>query len=64
MSRNWGFTSYSREDYLAWKREGRLVNDGVNARLVGCRGPVDARDPSLLKYSAARNCKVPLHDNE
>ena len=27
-----GFTSYLRDDYLEWKREGRLVNDGVNAK--------------------------------
>lgn len=33
-----GFTSYLRDDYLEWKREGRLVNDGVNAkaRFDGC----------------------------
>ena len=28
-----GFTPYLREDYLEWKREGRLVNDGVNAKV-------------------------------
>ena len=33
VSRNWGFTSYSREDYVQWKREGRLVKDGVNAKV-------------------------------
>ena len=33
VSRNWGFTAYSREDYVQWKREGRLVKDGVNAKV-------------------------------
>lgn len=28
-----GFTPYLRDDYLEWKREGRLVNDGVNAKV-------------------------------
>lgn len=32
-----GFTPYLRDDYLEWKREGRLVNDGVNAK-AGCWG--------------------------
>jgi hypothetical protein len=36
-SRNWGFTPYSRDDYLQWKREGRLVNCGVHAQ-VGDNG--------------------------
>ena len=31
-----GFTPYLREDYLEWKREGRLVNDGVNAKARTC----------------------------
>ena len=35
-----GFTPYLREDYLEWKREGRLVNDGVNAKVRSwaCKG--------------------------
>ena len=33
VSRNWGFTKYNRDDYVQWKREGRLVNDGVNAKV-------------------------------
>jgi large subunit ribosomal protein L10e len=33
-SRNWGFTNYVREDFVAWRKEGRLLNDGVHARLI------------------------------
>lgn len=28
-----GFTKYSRDDYVQWKREGRFVKDGVNAKV-------------------------------
>lgn len=33
-SRNWGFTPYSRDDYMQWKKEGRLVNCGVHAQVL------------------------------
>ena len=32
-----GFTRFSRDDYIQWKKEGRLVNDGVNAKVGHCR---------------------------
>lgn len=35
-SRNWGFTPYSRDDYVQWKKEGRLVNCGVHAQVCVC----------------------------
>lgn len=41
VSRNWGFTKYNRDDYVLWKREGRLVNDGNNAKVSP-----KARDPA------------------
>lgn len=34
-SRNWGFTPYSRDDYVQWRKEGRLVNCGVHAQVRG-----------------------------
>jgi hypothetical protein len=37
-SRNWGFTPYKRDDFLAWKKEGRLVNTGVHATVRGGGG--------------------------
>ena len=30
-----GFTPYAREDYLLWKKEGRLVSQGVHTQLLG-----------------------------
>lgn len=64
VSRNWGFTPYSREDYIRWKQEGRLVSQGVHATLVGNHGPLEARDSSLLFAKPARDCKAPLHADD
>lgn len=30
---NRGFTKFARQDYLKWKEENRIVNDGVNAKV-------------------------------
>ncbi|GER52091.1 60S ribosomal protein L10 [Striga asiatica] len=45
VSRKWGFTKYNRTDYLKWKSENRIVSDGVNAKLLGCHGPLADRKP-------------------
>lgn len=29
-----GFTKFSRTDYLQWKSENRIMNDGVNAKVL------------------------------
>lgn len=36
-----GFTAYTREDYLTWKKEGRMVNDGVNAKVRTLQSPAE-----------------------
>jgi hypothetical protein len=33
-----GFTKFSRDDYVQWKKDGRLMNDGVNAKVRSCSG--------------------------
>ncbi|CAA2994959.1 60S ribosomal L10 [Olea europaea subsp. europaea] len=33
VSRKWGFTKYSRPDYIKWKSESRIISDGVNAKV-------------------------------
>ncbi|KAK1285650.1 60S ribosomal protein L10 [Acorus calamus] len=53
VSRKWGFTKYSRTDYLKWKEENRIVPDGVNAKLLGCHGPLARREPGQAFLSAA-----------
>jgi hypothetical protein len=54
-SRNWGFTPYSRDDYVQWKREGRLVNSGVHATVRFGPSLTAAR---LRAHAAARACAV------
>lgn len=61
-SRNWGFTNISRDDYVGWKREGRLVNDGVNAKLLNNHGPLaQRRDPAHIFETAPRINQIPVH---
>jgi len=60
-SRKWGFTPYDRTDYLAWKKEGRLINDGVNAKLIHTHGYLEERPAKNLRENPARNCLVPIH---
>jgi len=60
-SRNWGFTAFSREDYLLWKKEGRIISHGVHAELVGARGSLAKRDPARIFATAARIHKIPQH---
>ncbi|KAI3845423.1 hypothetical protein MKW98_010329 [Papaver atlanticum] len=45
VSRKWGFTKFSRTDYVKWKSENRIVPDGVNAKLLGCHGRLARRQP-------------------
>ncbi|OEL32031.1 60S ribosomal protein L10 [Dichanthelium oligosanthes] len=44
-SRKWGFTKFSRADYLKYKSEGRIMPDGVNAKLLGNHGRLEKRAP-------------------
>ncbi|KAI6185329.1 50S ribosomal protein L16 [Aphelenchoides besseyi] len=39
-SRKWGFTKFDREDYEKFRESGRVVPDGVNAKLVREHGPL------------------------
>ncbi|KAD4584291.1 hypothetical protein E3N88_21892 [Mikania micrantha] len=53
VSRKWGFTKFSRTDYLQWKSENRIVSDGVNAKLLGCHGPLANRQAGRAFLDAA-----------
>jgi large subunit ribosomal protein L10e len=59
-----GFTPFLKDDYLEWKREGRLVNDGVNVKLLGNHGPLDAREPAHIFATPAREFQTPLHASD
>ena len=56
-----GFTKFSRDDFLAWKKEGRLVNDGVNARLISNHGRLHLKRPEHLFETPAMEGNRPLH---
>ncbi|KAI3986750.1 hypothetical protein MKX01_014288 [Papaver californicum] len=43
VSRKWGFTKFSRTDYVQWKAENRIMADGVNAKLLGCHEPLGSQ---------------------
>ncbi|BDA47733.1 60S ribosomal protein L10 [Coccomyxa sp. Obi] len=61
VSRNWGFTAYTRDDYLTWKKEGRMVNDGVNAKLLGNHGRLDGRPVDHIFELPCRKHQIPIH---
>ncbi|KAK9167873.1 hypothetical protein Syun_000013 [Stephania yunnanensis] len=52
VSRKWGFTKFSRTDYVVWRSENRILPDGVNAKLLGCHGPLARRQPGRAFLSA------------
>ncbi len=56
-----GFTTFSREDYVQWKQEGRIVRDGINGRLLTNHGHMDKRASSQLFEKAAMVANVPVH---
>ncbi|CAL9118280.1 unnamed protein product [Musa textilis] len=53
ISGKWGFTKFSRADYAKWKSENRIIPDGVNAKLLGCHGPLANRQPGKALLSAS-----------
>jgi len=38
ISKKWGFTKFDREQYAALRKEGRLVADGANCKLINDHG--------------------------
>eukprot|EP01006_Ploeotia_vitrea_P032912 TRINITY_DN65099_c1_g3_i1.p2 TRINITY_DN65099_c1_g3~~TRINITY_DN65099_c1_g3_i1.p2 ORF type:complete len:225 (-),score=108.27 TRINITY_DN65099_c1_g3_i1:136-783(-) len=41
-SRNWGFTDLSRDEYIRYRDQGRLINQGVFCKVKNFRGPLKA----------------------
>jgi large subunit ribosomal protein L10e len=42
VSKNWGFSKWTREEYPDMKESGRLKNDGVNVKYIPELGPLSA----------------------
>mmetsp|Transcript_114556 Transcript_114556/g.160883 ORF Transcript_114556/g.160883 Transcript_114556/m.160883 type:complete len:209 (+) Transcript_114556:32-658(+) len=40
VSDKWGFTKFTRDEYLQLREEGKLINDGAGVKLVNGRGPL------------------------
>jgi large subunit ribosomal protein L10e len=40
VSNNWGFTEFSKEEYLKYQAAGRLINEGVHVKWLSSRGPL------------------------
>ena len=59
-----GFTKFNASDYEQWKADGRIVPDGVNAKLLTNHGRMDKRKPEQLFLSAATNLTVAVHEKE
>ncbi|XP_011011777.1 PREDICTED: 60S ribosomal protein L10-like [Populus euphratica] len=52
VSRMWGFTMFNLTDYLKSKAENKIMPDDVNAKLLGCHGPLANRQPGRASLPA------------
>jgi len=50
VSRKWGFTEYTRDDYEKAKEQGRLIDKGSHAKIRTAHGPIN--DNSILVQKA------------
>jgi len=42
ISRKWGFTKYTREEYQKLRAEGRIIPDGAHCKVINNHGPLSA----------------------
>ena len=61
---NRGFTKFNAEDYEQWKADGRIVPDGVNAKLLTNHGRMEARKPEQLFLTRATCLQKAEHTAE
>ena len=40
MSKNWGFTPLRREEYMAKRKEGKVMIDGAYVKFLRAKGPL------------------------
>lgn len=40
LSNKWGFTKLTRDEYQQLKSEGKIIPDGVNAKVLKAKGPL------------------------
>ncbi|KAH8740551.1 60S ribosomal protein L10 [Cryptosporidium ryanae] len=51
VSDKWGFTKFTKDEYLKYQAEGRIIPDGVNCKYVSCRGSLSKIFPVASKIS-------------
>merc|ERR1712137_303238 len=51
VSKNWGFTKLTRERYEELEKQGRLVKDGINVKVIKTKGKLDQYTLSRLPLS-------------
>lgn len=61
VSNNWGFTKFSKEDYVKFRAEGRFINDGSHVKLISHHGPLAAKDAGEIFSYPARIFKAANH---
>ncbi len=54
-SRNWGFTPFTREEYLHLKKSGRLLDEGIHVQLLNAHGPLEKRKPEHVFEGRSRH---------
>jgi len=42
VSRKWGFTRYTRDEYTKLKEQGRIIPDGSHCKVLSNHGPIKA----------------------
>lgn len=40
MSKRYGFTKHFKSDYAKLEREGKIVSDGINVKVISNHGPL------------------------
>lgn len=45
VSNKWGFTKFTREDYLKWQAAGRIISDGVLCKWIAAKGHLSKQFP-------------------
>lgn len=53
VSNNWGFTPYTKAEYLKYREQGRLQDRGAHVALRSGKGPLpeaDGREPAILTF--------------
>eukprot|EP00918_Siedleckia_nematoides_P056692 GHVU01123689.1.p3 GENE.GHVU01123689.1~~GHVU01123689.1.p3 ORF type:complete len:109 (-),score=16.41 GHVU01123689.1:1139-1465(-) len=49
ISDKWGFTKFTKEDYIKYRDTGRVISDGVNCKWIAGHGPLSRKFPKAAK---------------